>query len=118
MLHSLFNETLQFTPDQHVLVLNSAADPFIPQLARQISKLVLAEDRVAALTQALGGIKQASRAQVRDYPYHEYILQAPPATMDAALLNILYQPNNAWMYYGLQLAAYALKPGGKLYLTG
>jgi 16S rRNA (guanine1207-N2)-methyltransferase len=118
MLYSLFNETLQFTPDQHVLVLNSAADPFIPQLARQVNELVLAEDSVAALSQALTGIKQASRAHVRNYPYHEYILQAAPATMDVALLNILYQPNNPWMYYGLHLAAYALKPGGKLYVTG
>jgi len=33
-------------------------------------------------------------------------------------MNILYQPSNAWMIYGLQLAAYALKPGGRLYVVG
>jgi 16S rRNA (guanine1207-N2)-methyltransferase len=33
-------------------------------------------------------------------------------------MNILYQPNNAWMLYGIQLAAYALKSGGRLYIEG
>jgi 16S rRNA (guanine1207-N2)-methyltransferase len=33
-------------------------------------------------------------------------------------MNILYQPANAWMQHGLQLAAYALKPGGRLYVQG
>src|SRR5207245_3402344 len=31
---------------------------------------------------------------------------------------MLYQPSNAWMIYGLQLAAYALKSGGRLYVVG
>ena len=30
----------------------------------------------------------------------------------------LDQPSNAWMLYGLQVAAYALKPGGHLYVVG
>jgi 16S rRNA (guanine1207-N2)-methyltransferase len=33
-------------------------------------------------------------------------------------MNILYQPANAWMQYGLRLATYALKPGGRLYVQG
>jgi 16S rRNA (guanine1207-N2)-methyltransferase len=31
---------------------------------------------------------------------------------------MVYQPSNAWMIYGLQVAAYALKPGGRLYVVG
>jgi 16S rRNA (guanine1207-N2)-methyltransferase len=38
--------------------------------------------------------------------------------VDTAVLSILYQPNNAWMHYAIQLAAYALKPGGRLYIEG
>jgi 16S rRNA (guanine1207-N2)-methyltransferase len=38
--------------------------------------------------------------------------------MDLAILNILYQPSNAWMHYALQLAAYALKTGGRFYIEG
>ena len=33
-------------------------------------------------------------------------------------MNILYRPANAWMQHGLQLAAYALKPGGRFYVQG
>jgi 16S rRNA (guanine1207-N2)-methyltransferase len=38
--------------------------------------------------------------------------------MDCAILNMLYQPGNAWIHYGLALAAYALRPGGYLYVAG
>src|SRR5437763_16093559 len=38
--------------------------------------------------------------------------------MDVAIMNLLYQPGNRWMIYGLQVAAYALKPGGRLYVVG
>ena len=38
--------------------------------------------------------------------------------MHVALMNILYQPANTWMQHGLQLAAYALQPGGRLYVQG
>ena len=40
------------------------------------------------------------------------------ATNDVAISNLFYQPSNAWMIYGLQVAAYALKPGGRLYVVG
>lgn len=38
--------------------------------------------------------------------------------MDCAILTMLYQPGNAWIHYGLALAAYALRPGGSLYVVG
>jgi 16S rRNA (guanine1207-N2)-methyltransferase len=56
--------------------------------------------------------------RLRHVPFHEYTLREAPATIDVAIMNILYQPNNAWMAYGLQLAAYALKTGGRLYVIG
>ncbi|MGZ3622722.1 MAG: methyltransferase, partial [Ktedonobacteraceae bacterium] len=49
---------------------------------------------------------------------HEYTLREAPETIDVAILNLLYQPSNAWMIYGLQVAAFALKPGGRLYVVG
>src|SRR5258708_3170402 len=33
-------------------------------------------------------------------------------------MNMLYQPSNAWLIYGLQVTGYALKPGGRLYVVG
>ena len=56
--------------------------------------------------------------RVRHVPYHEYTLYEAPATIDVAIMNMLYQPSNAWMIYGLQVAAYVLKPGGCLYVQG
>ena len=55
---------------------------------------------------------------MRHVPFHEYTLREAPATIDVAILNILYQPSNAWMIHGLQVAAYALKPEGRLYVVG
>src|SRR5205807_395158 len=54
----------------------------------------------------------------RHVAFHEYSSHEPPATMDVAILNLLYQPANSWMLYGLQVAAYALKRGGHLYVVG
>ena len=51
-------------------------------------------------------------------PFHEYTLHEAPETIDVAILNLLYQPGNAWVIYGLQVAAFALKPGGRLYVVG
>ncbi len=122
MLHSLLTTTLHCTLAEHVLLLNSAADPCLPLLAQQISAgaLLLAEDNLAAAEQALATIQQMgkSRPPARHVPFHVYSAHEPPATMDTAVLNILYQPNNAWMHYAVQLAAYALKPGGRLYVEG
>ncbi len=55
---------------------------------------------------------------MRHVPFHEYTLREAPATIDVAVMNILYQPSNAWIIYGLQVAGYALKPGGRLYVVG
>lgn len=123
MLHSsLFAETVQLAIDDRLLVLNSAADAFVPVAAQRIptGELVLAEDNVAALRnvqKALRGDRLQS-ARVRHVPFHEYTLHEAPATIHVALMNILYQPANAWMQHGLQLAAYALQPGGRLYVQG
>lgn len=122
MLQSLLAETIRCAPDARLLILNSAADPSIPRLARQLKsgKLVLAEDNIAAGQQAEESITRASTPglRLRQVAFHEYILHEAAATMDIAVMNILYQPRNAWMYYALQLASYALKPGGQLYIEG
>src|SRR6266487_972181 len=144
MLHSsLLHETVQLAIDDRVLILNSAADPFVLEAPQHLSagELILAEDNLASLQQfnKLVGtdvsrpspIKKLVGAdvscpppmyrpqlRVRHIPFHEYTLHEAPATIDVAILNILYQPSNAWMIYGLQVAAYALKPGGRLYVVG
>lgn len=118
----LLASTLQCAIEDRVLVLNSASDPSIPHLAQQLSagELLLAEDNVAAYARAqtvLRGLGK-NRVQSRQIAFHEYVSLEPPATMDVAVMNTLYQPNNAWMLYGVQLAAYALKSGGRLYIEG
>ena len=123
MLHSsLFAETVQLAIDDRLLVLNSAADAFVPVAAQRIptGELVLAEDNIAALHNAQKALRSDRHrtARVRHIPFHEYTLHEAPATMNVALMNILYQPANTWMQFGLQLAAYALKPGGRLYVQG
>ena len=121
-LSSLFDKTVQLAIDDRLLVLNSAADAFVPLAAQRIptGELVLAEDNIAALHNAQkslqGGRNKTLRA--RHVPFHEYTLHEAPATMHVALMNILYQPANAWMHHGLRLAAYALEPGGRLYVLG
>lgn len=55
---------------------------------------------------------------IRHVAFHEYTSCEPAATIDCAIMNILYQPGNAWIHYSLALAAYALKPGGSLYVIG
>src|SRR6266568_2629181 len=151
MLHSsLLHETVQLSINDRVLILNSAADPFVLEAPQRLSagELILAEDNLASLQQfnnLVGAdvsrpspimnvntkIQQSLGAdlscpppiyrpqlRVRHIPFHEYTLHEAPATIDVAILNILYQPSNAWMIYGLQVAAYALKPGGCLYVVG
>src|SRR5437764_8181128 len=165
MLHSsLLHETVQLAIDDRVVVLNSAADPFVLEASQSLSagELILAEDNLASLQQfnkLLGAnvspmnkplgvdvpnpppmtplvgadlsrpspiyrppvpVRKPSKTQlrVRHLPFHEYTLHEAPATIDVAIMNLLYQPSNAWMVYGLQLAAYALKPGSRLYVVG
>src|SRR6266487_3138267 len=165
MLHSsLLHETVQLAIDDRVLILNSAADPFVLETPQRLSagELILAEDNLASLQQfnkhvgadlsrptpimnvntkiqpsvgtdvsppsPINKIVGADlsrpspiyrpQLRVRHVPFHEYTLREAPATIDAAILNMLYQPSNAWMIYGLQIAVYALKPGGRLYVVG
>src|SRR5690348_12210164 len=54
MLHSsLLHETVQFAIDDRVLILNSAADPFVLEAVQRLSagELILAEDNLASLQQ-------------------------------------------------------------------
>jgi len=151
MLHSsLLHETVQLAIDDHVLILNSAVDPFMLEAAHRLSagELILAEDNLASLQQfnklvgasvsptntSVGAdlsrpspiyqpsapVRKPSKTQlrVRHVPFHEYTLREAPATIDVSILNLLYQPGNAWMIYGLKVAAYALRPGGRLYVVG
>ena len=116
----LLAETVQLAAAAHVLFLNSAADPFVSQVAQRLSHgtITLAEDNSAALNAALQQLHTLPSSLMRHVAFHEYTLQEPAATMDVAVMNLLYQPNNAWMFYGLELAAYALKRGGRLYVIG
>ncbi|HEY6285731.1 MAG TPA: hypothetical protein VIX20_08725, partial [Ktedonobacteraceae bacterium] len=151
MLHSsLLQETVQLAIDDRVLILNSAAEPFVLDAPQRLSagELILAEDNLASLQQfnkfvgadvsrpspfvnantknqpSVGAdLSRPSpiyrpQLRVRHIPFHEYTLHETPATIDVAIMNMLYQPSNAWMTYGLQVAAYALKPGGRLYVVG
>ncbi|HLH63874.1 MAG TPA: methyltransferase [Ktedonobacteraceae bacterium] len=116
----LLCETVQLTIDDHVLMLNSAEDEFVTMAAQQISagKLILAEDNIAALSRFEQSRERNLPGAYAHIPFHEYTLHAAPTNIDVAAMNILYQPGNAWIHYGLQLARYALKPGGQLYVTG
>ena len=115
---NLLNNTLQLTSHQHILFLNSAADPFVSTAAQHITTgaITLAEDNIASLRQAQQQISPSHN--LRHIPFHEYISKEPPATIDIAIINLLYQPAKRWTLYGLQVAAYALKPGGQLYVVG
>lgn len=120
MLRSLLAEVVLYQPGERLLVLNSASDPCVPHLARQAGtgEVLLAEDNVAAYEQARAGLLSSGSVAFRQVAFHEYAAHEAPATMDVAVMNLLYQPNNAWMQYGVQLAAYALKSGGRLYIEG
>lgn len=120
---SLLDETVQLAIDDRLVILNSAADPFVPEAALCIitGELLLAEDNIASLHIAQSALERKhinTQLRVRHVPFHEYTLHEAPATIDVAVMNILYQPSNAWMIYGLQVAGYALKPGGRLYVVG
>src|SRR6266852_4511372 len=146
MLHShLLTDTVQLAADDQVLILNSAADPFVRVAAQQLSAgiITLAEDNIAALQGYQGvpvpqtGFRKGppyttplplplpyDGSAVPGYanfwwvPFHQYISRYPQATMDVAVMNLLYQGSNAWVMYGLQVAVYALKAGGRLYVVG
>jgi len=139
MLHSsLLTETVQLAVDDQMLILNSAADPFVRVAAQQLSAgtITLAEDNIAALQGYQGnrggppyaappstplsydGFAVPGYPNIWWVPFHQYISRYPQSTMDVAVMNLLYQGSNAWVMYGLQVAVYALKAGGRLYVVG
>ncbi len=112
------NDTIHISPTKHILILNSAADPFVSIAAQQLTSgaITLAEDNIASLHEAERRIQPTTK--LRHVAFHEYTQKELPATMDIAIMNLLYQPSKAWMTYGLQVAAYALKSEARLYVAG
>lgn len=117
----LLCETVQLTTEDRAVCLNSAPDPFATSAVQRFIQaknstgvLVLAEDHIAAAKE------QAALAQprVQRVAFHDYISHQPAATMDTAIMNLLYQPGNAWIMHGLHVAAYALRLNGTLYVQG
>lgn len=124
MLQSqLLVDTIQFKTSDTLLLLNSAADPLAAHALQRLhaGTLTLAEDNIVNIERLMQGSRRASAApppRVRHVPFHDYILHHPAANTDIAAMNLLYQPGNNWMRYGLHLAAYALRPQGRLYVVG
>lgn len=115
MLQScLFCDTVRLEATSRVLVLNSADDLFVPFAIKQTRKgmVTLAEDNVASAQ------RQLVAPHVRHVAFHDYIVHALDATMDVAVLNLLYQPGKQWVRYGIEAALCALKVGGRLYVEG
>ena len=130
-LHScLLCDTVPLTTADALLVLNSAGDPFVPSAFRQLrtGTITLAEDNIAALQTLyrtlglnfpnLSEEHQQTLSRMQHVAFHNYILHQPISAHDIAVMNLLYQPANAWIAYGLRLAFMALKSGGRLYVTG
>jgi len=119
----LLSDTVQLAADDQLLILNSAADPFVPVAAHQLpmGTIILAEDNIAALQSAQAGIAHAggtASQRLQHVAFHRYAAHYPPGTMNVAVINLLYQPSKAFITYGLEVAQYALKPGGHLYVSG
>lgn len=122
LLSELLSTTVAMAASNRVLILNSAADPVVASAIQHASQgcVILAEDNIAAVAPYIGptGVPRQQKQHVQYTAFHDYILHYPGTTMDIALMNLLYQPGSAWVYYGLQLAAYALRPQGRLYVAG
>jgi 16S rRNA (guanine1207-N2)-methyltransferase len=112
----LLSTTVAIHNTDRVLLLNSAAIPFLSQLAQQITNgtITLAEDNIATAQSAL----QLAPTHLQHVAFHNYISHQPASTMDIAIMDLLYQPGNSWANYGLLLAHYALRPHGRLYVVG
>jgi 16S rRNA (guanine1207-N2)-methyltransferase len=112
----LLTETVAIHSSDQILLVNSAANPFVSQLAQQVTDgtITLAEDNIATAQTAL----QLSPTQLQHVAFHNYISRQPAATMDTAIMDLLYQPGNTWTAYGLQVAHYALRLHGRLYVVG
>lgn len=119
MITHLLSDNVQFEPEDRVLILNSALDAVVPRALRSVcaGTLVLAEDNVTSLA-SVARLASVHDFQYMHVPFHDYLTTQPAATIDKALLNLLYQPGKLWMLYALSVAAHALKTGGTLYATG
>ncbi len=119
MIHQSFllRDTIQLTARDSVLILNSAADPFVQRAPLDIKggTITLAEDNIAAEAALSSSV---NRSVIHWVAFHDYILHHSEETMDVAVMNLLYQPGNTWILHGLQVALYALRPGGRLYVAG
>ena len=115
MLQScLLCDTVRIESTSRVLVLNSADDPFVP-FAIKLTRagiVTLAEDNVASAQ------RLRVSPHVRHVAFHDYIVHPLEATMDIAVLNLLYQPGKQWIRYGIEAAMRVLKVGGRLYVVG
>ncbi len=115
MLQScLLCETVALSANTTLLVLNSASDSFVTFAQKQLRKgrVLLAEDNITTLN------AYRQMANVQHVAFHDYILHSSETPVDVAVMNLRYQPSKAWVLYGLQVAASALKIGGKLYVRG
>jgi 16S rRNA (guanine1207-N2)-methyltransferase len=131
MLHSsLLCDTVPLGAGEAVLVLNSARDPFVSYAFRQLQggTITLAEDNIAHWQMARQALRldpssvHAEQESVLPYvqhvAFHNALQHQMSSRYDLAVMNLLYQPANAWIHYGIRLAFVALKPSGYLYLTG
>ncbi len=110
--------TVQINTGDSVLILNSATDSFVQHVAQHDNiALLLAEDNIAA-AKAVEISFFNKKSTLQHTAFHDYTLHHQPDTVDVAVMNLLYQPGTAWVMHGLQIAAYALRPGGVLYATG
>src|SRR5581483_11789013 len=116
----LLCETVRYSTNDQLLVLNSAADPFVQEAVEQFAtssargRITLAED---TLTLAHTLLAKAD-GRVEHMAFHDCMVHIGAATIDVAVMNLLYQPNNSWMQYGLRAARHVLKVGGRLYVVG
>ena len=115
----LLCDTVQIAAHDSVLILNSASDPFVQKIAQhgKIKNLLLAEDNIAA-AKAVELCLPDRKTILQHFAFHDAILHQQPGTIDVAVMNLLYQSGTAWIVNGLQLAASALRPGGRLYVAG
>ncbi|HCI80837.1 MAG TPA: hypothetical protein DHW02_14225 [Ktedonobacter sp.] len=115
MLQScLLCDVVRIESTSRILILNSADSSFVPFAIKQARAgiVVLAEDNIASAQRLLVA------PHVRHVAFHDYIVHAIDATMDIAVLNLLYQPGKQWVRYGIEAAARALKVGGRFYAVG
>ncbi len=115
----LLCDTVPLAAQDSVLILNSAPDPFVRQLVQQgkIKNLLLAEDNIAA-AKAVELSLPDRKTVLQHIAFHDSISHHQASTIDVAVMNLLYQPGTAWLVHGLQLAASALRLGGRLYVAG